>query len=140
MENTKISEEEAVGTPKYICVIVQVRRCILPAIQQATHACMPTAWRGKLRCAGAWGLRQYVARLHADKLKQAAHRQQKEAGGELSVKRFNMRLVHEEVSDRLTGFQHNAVTPVGSASPQMPIVMSHRRALQCHALSVLIKQ
>ncbi len=41
-----------------------------------------------------------------------------------------MRLCPEDVSDRLTGFQHNAVTPIGSASPHMPIVLSDRYAVQ----------
>lgn len=31
-----------------------------------------------------------------------------------------------QVSMRLTGFVHNAVSPVGMATPQMPIVLSHR--------------
>ena len=31
-----------------------------------------------------------------------------------------------QVSERLTGFVHNAVTPVGLATPEMPIVLSHR--------------
>lgn len=31
-----------------------------------------------------------------------------------------------QVSERLTGFVHNAVSPVGMATPQMPIVLSHR--------------
>ena len=72
---------------------------------------------------------QYTARLHAEKLKRALHKQQKEYGGALPIKQFNMRLVPEEVSDRLTGFRHNAVTPIGSASPDMPIVMSTRCGL-----------
>ena len=31
-----------------------------------------------------------------------------------------------QVSMRLTGFVHNAVSPVGMATPEMPIVLSHR--------------
>lgn len=41
---------------------------------------------------------------------------------------FNLRLVAEDVSDRLTGFLHNAVTPVGLAQ-RVPIILSHRSCL-----------
>ena len=44
----------------------------------------------------------------------------------MPTKAFNLRLVAEDVSDRLTGFLHNAVTPVGIATPDMPIILSHR--------------
>lgn len=40
---------------------------------------------------------------------------------------FNPRLVPEEVSDQLSGFAHNAVSPVGLATP-IPIIMSDRVA------------
>lgn len=69
---------------------------------------------------------QYAARLHAEKLKRHMHKQHKADGGSLGIKSFNMRLVAEDVSHRLTGFEHNAVTPIGSASPSMPIILSHR--------------
>lgn len=71
---------------------------------------------------------QYAARLHAEKLKRLMHKQHKEGGGVLGIKSFNMRLAPEEVSTRLTGFKHNAVTPICSAAPDMPIVLSHRIA------------
>ncbi len=57
------------------------------------------------------------------------HKQHKEEGGTLGIKNINMRLAPEDISNRLTGFEHNAVTPIGSASPDMPIVLSHRRVL-----------
>jgi len=69
---------------------------------------------------------QYAARLHAEKLKRLMHKQHKEAGGSLGIKCFNMRLVPDDISTRLTGFEHNAVTPIGSATPDMLIVLSHR--------------
>ena len=31
-----------------------------------------------------------------------------------------------QVSMRLTGFVHNAVSPVGMPTPEMPVVLSHR--------------
>ena len=83
-------------------------------------------------CVALKPVQQYAARLHAEKLKRCLYQSQKAAGGTLGTKAFNMRLCNEDVSDRLTGFQHNAVTPIGSASPDMPIVLSHRHALpQC---------
>ncbi|KAK9821787.1 hypothetical protein WJX81_003368 [Elliptochloris bilobata] len=48
------------------------------------------------------------------------------AGGRLSQKAYNLRLCPEELSERLTGFVHNAVTPIGTATPEMPVVLSHR--------------
>lgn len=38
---------------------------------------------------------------------------------------FNMRLAPEEVSDQLSGFTHNAVTPIGIKT-RLPIIMSHK--------------
>ena len=71
---------------------------------------------------------QYVARLHAEKLKRHLYQAHKAAGGALGTKAFNMRLCPEEVSDSLTGFEHNAVSPIGIATPDMPIVLSDRCA------------
>ena len=71
---------------------------------------------------------QYVARLHAEKLKRHLYQAHKAAGGALGTKAFNMRLCPEEVSNSLTGFEHNAVSPIGIATPDMPIVLSDRCA------------
>ena len=71
---------------------------------------------------------QYVARLHAEKLKRHLYQAHKVAGGSLGTKAFNMRLCPEEVSNRLTGFEHNAVSPIGIATPDMPTVLSDRCA------------
>lgn len=65
---------------------------------------------------------QYAARLNADKLKGFVYRLNK---GSVSNKYFNMRLAPEAVSDQLSGFSHNAVTPIGMAS-EVPIILSHR--------------
>lgn len=40
---------------------------------------------------------------------------------------YNFRLAPEEVSDSLSGYTHNAVTPVGMITP-LPIIMSHKIA------------
>ena len=66
---------------------------------------------------------QYAARLHAEKLKRAIHK----LNGKLGIRHFNLRLAAEDVSDQLSGYKHNAVTPVCMAT-ELPIVMSHRIA------------
>ena len=48
-------------------------------------------------------------------------------GGGVAKRYFNLRLASEEANDRLTGFAHNAVSPVGLAEP-LPIILSHRWA------------
>lgn len=67
---------------------------------------------------------QYTARLHSDKLKAAV---MKASGGAHGSKYYNMRLASEEANDLLTGFSHNAVSPVGLKEP-LPIILSHRIA------------
>jgi hypothetical protein len=41
---------------------------------------------------------------------------------------YNFRLAPEDISDSLSGFRHNAVTPVGMATP-LPIIVSHKIAM-----------
>ncbi|KAF8060054.1 hypothetical protein HT031_004993 [Scenedesmus sp. PABB004] len=65
---------------------------------------------------------QYTARLNADKLKSHIHRL---AGGKVGKQYFNMRLCPEDVSDALSGYEHNAVSPIGIKTP-LPVVLSHR--------------
>ena len=78
---------------------------------------------------------QYAARFNADKLKKLLHKQHRDAGGSLSARNFNMRLVSEDVSARLTGFEHNAVSPIGLATPDLPIILSHRCSSLCISVS-----
>ncbi|KXZ54798.1 hypothetical protein GPECTOR_4g869 [Gonium pectorale] len=67
---------------------------------------------------------QYTARLHADKLKMALL----ELGGrKFGRQYYNMRLAPEEVNDALTGYSHNAVTPIAMRE-RLPMVLSHRIA------------
>ncbi len=68
-------------------------------------------------CTGA----QYTARFHSEKLKRHIHKLNLGVG----IKWFNMRLAPDEESKALTGYGHNAVTPVGMAHP-IPIVLSHK--------------
>lgn len=44
---------------------------------------------------------------------------------QVGKKWFNMRLCPEDISDSLSGFGHNGVSPVGLATP-LPIILSHR--------------
>lgn len=65
---------------------------------------------------------QYTARLNADKLKNIIHRLN---GGRIGKQYFNMRLCPEDVSDKLSGYEHNAVSPIGIKAP-LPVILSHR--------------
>jgi len=67
---------------------------------------------------------QYTARLHAEKLKTFIHRLSQ---GQVGKQYYNMRLAPEDVSDELSGYSHNAVTPLGIKTP-LPIILSHRIA------------
>ncbi|PNW80986.1 hypothetical protein CHLRE_07g338250v5 [Chlamydomonas reinhardtii] len=65
---------------------------------------------------------QYTARLHADKLKVALC----ELGGrKFGRQYYNMRLAPEEVNDALTGYSHNAVSPIG-LKENLPIILSSK--------------
>jgi prolyl-tRNA editing enzyme YbaK/EbsC (Cys-tRNA(Pro) deacylase) len=66
-------------------------------------------------------LPQYTARFHADKLKNYIHKLNQ---GRVGKQFFNMRLCDEAVSDDLSGFEHNAVSPIGIKT-HMPWVISH---------------
>lgn len=48
-------------------------------------------------------------------------------GGKFGIKWYNMRLAPEAVSDELTGFEHNGVSPI-ALKTRLPIVMSHKIA------------
>jgi hypothetical protein len=67
---------------------------------------------------------QYCRRFHADRLKSALWKLHADRGQPMAKQHFNMRLCPEDESARLTGFAHNAVTPVGSATP-LCVVLSH---------------
>ncbi|KAG6549064.1 hypothetical protein Mapa_009507 [Marchantia paleacea] len=63
---------------------------------------------------------QYTARLNAEKVKQFVYSLN---NGKVPKKKFNMRLAPEEESNKLTGFEHNAVTPFGMVS-DIPVILS----------------
>ncbi|KAH9538229.1 hypothetical protein CY35_16G095500 [Sphagnum magellanicum] len=62
----------------------------------------------------------YTARLNAEKVRQFVHSLNE---GRIPKKRFNLRLAPEEESNRLTGFEHNAVTPIGMRT-DIPVILS----------------
>eukprot|EP00798_Chlamydomonas_sp_ICE-L_P022640 gene22640-29788_t len=68
---------------------------------------------------------QYSARLDTKKLRALWN---KLGGCKKGLNQYDFRLAPSEVSDSMSGFLHNAVTPVGIACPGIPIVLSHQIA------------
>lgn len=62
---------------------------------------------------------QYTARFNADAVKNFLYGLN---GGKIPKKKFNMRLAPEEVSAKLTGYEHNAVTCVGM-NTDIPVIL-----------------
>lgn len=60
-------------------------------------------------------------RTHTEKMKNFLH---KINNGTVPKRCFNLRLAPSEVSDELSGYEHNAVSPFGMRM-KMPIIMSH---------------
>jgi len=81
-----------------------------------------TADPGRVRCIAV--IVQYVAKLHKEKLMEVVRSIEATRGlPTLGRKQYNMRLLEGEACAHLTGFGHNAVTPLGLA---MPVVLSDR--------------
>ena len=55
---------------------------------------------------------QYAAKLDADKVRRRVMAQHGTAGRRQGVSKYNMRLASPDVSDALSGYSHNAVTPI----------------------------
>ena len=66
---------------------------------------------------------QYTARLSQQKLEKFLHQRNNEGGRKVGKKAFHMRLAKEEDSERLTGYEHGAVTPFGTAE-RIPVLVS----------------
>jgi prolyl-tRNA editing enzyme YbaK/EbsC (Cys-tRNA(Pro) deacylase) len=64
---------------------------------------------------------QYTAAIHADKLKNYIH---KLNHGKFGKQYFNFRLCPGDLSDELSGYEHNAVSPIGIKT-RLPIIISH---------------
>ena len=67
---------------------------------------------------------QYAgAKLNKEKLTDLVRRM--EGKNAIGKKQYSMRMVAQDVSDKLSGFEHNAVTPIGMATP-VPVVLSDK--------------
>ena len=62
------------------------------------------------------GVVQYISKLDTEKLRGLV-RDLKSGERQLSKKKFNFQLADEHTSYELSGFKHNAVTPVGMRHP-----------------------
>ncbi|XP_071689519.1 uncharacterized protein [Rutidosis leptorrhynchoides] len=62
---------------------------------------------------------QYTARFSADAVKNFLYTLN---DGKIPKKRFNLRLAHEEISNKLTGYGHNGVTCVGMKT-DIPVIL-----------------
>ena len=65
---------------------------------------------------------QYVSKLHAEKIRDLVFDRRQ---GRTPRKKIKFRLAPEEVSRAITGYGHNAVTPVATARA-IPVLVSHR--------------
>eukprot|EP00301_Raphidiophrys_heterophryoidea_P027311 c9597_g1_i1.p1 GENE.c9597_g1_i1~~c9597_g1_i1.p1 ORF type:complete len:566 (-),score=174.38 c9597_g1_i1:156-1811(-) len=66
---------------------------------------------------------QYTARFNSEKMQKFV----RELCGKLGKTHFNFQFVDPEVSDQLTGYTHNSVTPLGMRE-KVPVVLSHEIA------------
>lgn len=91
---------------------------------RANEAIVPAGAASDDPCATRYYLvvSQYCRRFHADKLKAALYRLFAERGKPMAKQFFNLRVCGKGAE--LTGFEHNAVTPVGSAT-RLAVVLSH---------------
>jgi prolyl-tRNA editing enzyme YbaK/EbsC (Cys-tRNA(Pro) deacylase) len=91
---------------------------------RAADAIVPAGAASDDPCATRYYLvvTQYCRRFHADKLKSALHKLFAERGKPMAKQYFNLRVSGK--GGELTGFEHNAVTPVGSAA-RLSVVLSH---------------
>merc|ERR1712224_1042908 len=64
---------------------------------------------------------QYVARLHSEKIRDYVFERRE---GKTSRKKIKMRLAPEDVSFKITGYSHNAVTPI-ACTHRIPVIVSH---------------
>ncbi|KAL6753122.1 YbaK/aminoacyl-tRNA synthetase-associated domain-containing protein [Haematococcus lacustris] len=95
-----------------------------PAAGDAADPLSPVNWANPANSRYYTVVVQYTARLNTEKLHSYLH---KLNGGKVGKQFFNLRLAPEEVNDALSGYTHNAVTPVGMAC-SLPLILSHRIA------------
>ncbi|KAL3144297.1 hypothetical protein ABBQ32_004061 [Trebouxia sp. C0010 RCD-2024] len=63
---------------------------------------------------------QYAAKLHGEKVKRFLHK----ANGKLGIQYFRPRQAPHEISEKLSGYESGAVTPVGLAT-NLQLILSH---------------
>ena len=107
------------------------RRDVLGAqsVQQLCKSMIMENTRVTVEEAAATGRLKYVCmvlqyangKLRSDRMTEAVRAL--EGGSAASKKQYNIRMVSEEVSLELSGFAHNAVTPLGSRTA-MPLILS----------------
>ena len=72
---------------------------------------------------------QYAEAINGDKINRVVHQMANSARPEgtapLGRKGFNLRLCPGDVSDELSGYMHNAVSPVGCRT-KIPIILADR--------------
>ena len=64
---------------------------------------------------------QYSSRLNADAVKKAVS----DSNPSIPKSKFNFQLAHTDDSARLTGYEHNAVVPIGMKTT-LPIILSDK--------------
>lgn len=64
---------------------------------------------------------QYAAKLHGEKVKRFLHK----TNGKLGIQYFRPRQAPREISEKLSGYESGAVTPVGLGTP-MQLILSHK--------------
>ncbi len=68
---------------------------------------------------------QYGAKIDTDLVAKTIINLRKPGNRRLAMSNFNFQLAPESVSDKLTGFIHNGVSPFGMASP-LPVIICQR--------------
>jgi hypothetical protein len=105
-----------------LCKSVVMENTRLGRTDEAPTGAAELAGRHRYVCV----IQQYDGpRLDRDLLTSVVHALEGERA--LGKKQYNLRLVPPHESDALTGFTHNAVSPLGMATP-MPVVLSRRVA------------
>ena len=85
---------------------------LITALQPVLH-CAPGSNEVYTECAhNTERCVQYAAKLDADKVRRWVMAQHAAAGRRQGVSKYNMRLAPPDVSDALSGYSHNAVTPI----------------------------
>mmetsp|Transcript_28939 Transcript_28939/g.39754 ORF Transcript_28939/g.39754 Transcript_28939/m.39754 type:complete len:223 (+) Transcript_28939:21-689(+) len=78
---------------------------------------------------------QYIAKINTNYLRTLVH-EFREKSQRLSKKKFHFQLAPNEISEKLTGFGHNAICPFGLSTP-MPIILCRRCTQVSPSLLVL---